>query len=137
LSLVTGKPDDAIGYAQDVWKTQPGLTDPTIVLTQARLRKGDAGSAERGGRQLARDFPASASVQTELGQLYALKHEDANARTAFERALAIDSKNIEALAGLTAVDIQAKKPAAASARVDAGLTANPNNPQLLLLAARL
>jgi tetratricopeptide (TPR) repeat protein len=88
-------------------------------------------------KQLANEFPKSASAQTGLGKLYAMKGDSTGARGAFERALTIDPKDIEALSGLTALDIQAKNPAAARARVDAHLVANQNDPRLLLLAARL
>jgi len=59
------------------------------------------------------------------------------ARGAFEQALTIDPTNIDALSGLITIDIQAKNPAAARARIDARLAANQNDPQLLLLAARV
>ena len=137
LSLVKGKPDDAIQFAKDALKAQPGLAEATMILARAMLTKGDSGSAEPHVKQLAKEFPKSARAQTELGQLYVLKGDSKSARGAFEQALTIDPKNIEALSGLTALDIQAKNPAAARARVDARLAANQNDPRLLLLAARL
>jgi tetratricopeptide (TPR) repeat protein len=101
------------------------------------LTKGDSGSAEPHVKQLAKAFPKSASAQIEMGLLYSLKGDSKSARSAFERVLMIDPTSIEALAGLTALDIQAKNPAGARARVDARLAANQNDPQLLLLASRL
>ena len=88
-------------------------------------------------KQLAKQFPKSASAQAELGQLYVLKGDSKSARGAFERALTIDPTNIEALSGVMALDILAKNPAAARARMDARLAANPTDPDLLLLAARV
>ena len=68
-----GKPDDAIRFAQDALKAQPGMAEATMILARAMLRKGDAGRAEPHVKQLAKAFPKSASAQTELGQLYAQK----------------------------------------------------------------
>jgi tetratricopeptide (TPR) repeat protein len=137
LSLVTGRPDDAIEFAQEALKAQPGLAEATMILARAMLTKGDAGSAEPHVKQLAKQLPQSASAQAELGQFHAMKGDARNARVAFERALTIDPKNLEALAGLTAIDIQAGHVANARARVDARLIAQPDEPRLLLLAGRL
>ena len=108
-----------------------------MILSRAMLRKGDSGSAEPHVKQLAKEYPKSASAQAELGQLYALKGDSKSARDAFEQALTIDPNNIEALTGHTAQELQAKNPAAARARVEARLAMNQNDPRLLLLAARL
>ena len=137
LSLVKGKPDEAIQFAREALRAQPGLVEATLILAKAMLTKGDSESAEPHVKQLAREFPKSASAQIELGQLYALKGASHSARGAFEQALTIDPMNIEALSGLTVLDLQAKNPAGARARVDARLAANHDDPRLLVLAARL
>ena len=137
LSLVKGKPDDAIQFAQEALAAQPGLAEANMILARAMLTKGDSERAAPFVSQLAKDAPKSASGRTELGQLYALKGDSKSARSAFEQALAMDSTNIGALAGLLALDVQAKNPAAARARIDARLSTNQNDPRLLLLAARL
>jgi tetratricopeptide (TPR) repeat protein len=137
LSLIKGKPDDAIQFARDALKEQPGLAEATSILGRAMLTKGDSRSAEPHVTQVAQAFPRSAGAQAELGRLYALQGQSKNARGAFEQALAIDSGNIDALSGLASLDVQAKNPTAARARVDARLAMNQNDPGLLLLAARL
>ena len=137
LSLLKGKPDDAMQFAREVLKAQPGLAEATMILARAMLMKGDSAGAEPHVKQLATEFPKSASAQTELGQLYAQTGNIKSARGAFERALAIDPTNLEALSGITALDLKAKDPAGARARVEARLAASGNDPRLLLLAARL
>jgi tetratricopeptide (TPR) repeat protein len=137
LSFIIGKPDDAIQFAQEALTAQPALAEANMILARGMLTKGDPAGAEPHLQQLARDAPKSASGRTELGQLYALKGDSKSARGAFEQALAIDPTNIAALAGLVALDVQAKNPAAARAHIDARLATNPNDPRLLLLAARL
>jgi tetratricopeptide (TPR) repeat protein len=137
LSFAKGKTDDAIQFAQEALAAQPGLTEASTILARAMLTKGDSARAETHMKQLAKDLPKSAGAQIDLGQLYALKGDSTRARVAFEQALTIDPKNVGALAGLTALDVQAKNPAAARARIDARLARDQNDPRLLLLAARL
>jgi tetratricopeptide (TPR) repeat protein len=137
LSFLKGKTDDAIQFAQEALTAQPGLAEANMILTRAMLAIGDSGNAEPHVKQLAKDLPKSARGRTELGQIYALKGDSNSARAAFEQALAIDPANMGALAGLVALDVQAKNPAGARARIDARLAANQSDPRLLLLAARL
>jgi tetratricopeptide (TPR) repeat protein len=137
LSLMRGRIDDAIQFAQAALKVRPGLADATTILVRAMLRKGDIQSAEPHVTRLAKAFPDSAGAQADLGQLYALKGGSARARNAFERAVALDPANIEALTGLTALDLQARTPVAARARLEARLAVTRKDPHLLLLAARL
>ena len=136
-ALARNKPDEAIQYAQEALKMQPNLADAVLIVSRAQLLKGNAAGAEADTRKLAAAFPTSPSVQTQLGQLNAAKGDEPGARRAFEAALALDANYVEALAGLAALDLRAKNPSAARARVDARVAASPNNPALLLLAARI
>ena len=61
----------------------------------------------------------------------------AEARAAFERALASDPSEVTALTALTLADIEQKRTAAARARVDAAAGAAPKNAALQTSAARL
>lgn len=137
LSLRTGKTDDAVQFAQEVLKVQPGLAEATLILARALLAKGDTSGAAPLLMQLAKAFPKSASAQTELARWYAQTGNRTRARDVFEQILAIDPTNLEALSGLTTLDLRAKAPAAARARIDARLAATPEDSRLLLLAARV
>lgn len=137
LSLIRGKADDAVQFARQALKAQPGLAEATMILARALLVKGDSAGAEALVTQLAKEFPKSLSVQTELGRQYARTGNITRARGVFDRVLAIDQKNLEALSGLTALDLQAKQPAVARARIEARLAAAPDEPRLLLIAARV
>jgi tetratricopeptide (TPR) repeat protein len=57
------------------------------------------------------------------------------ARTAFDKALAASPGLMEAVTGLTALDLRAKQPAAAIARLDGEIARQPNSAGLLALAA--
>lgn len=136
LSLAKGQLDDAIRYAQEALKVQSDLHEGKLILARAMLRKGNPAAAEPHVVQLANQFPTSASAQSGLGQLHALKGDTNKARAAFDRALTIEPNNIEALTGLTILDIQSRNPAAARARIDSRMAGNQENPSFLLLAAR-
>ena len=137
LSLANGKTDEAVQFARNALKGQPGLAEATMILARALLMRGDSASAEPLVKQLAKEFPKSLSAQVELGRLYAQTGNSARARGVFDQVLATDPASIDALSGLTALDLQAKNPAAARARLDARLQAGPGDPRLLMLAARV
>ncbi|HKY20067.1 MAG TPA: tetratricopeptide repeat protein [Vicinamibacterales bacterium] len=137
LALADRRPEDAIQFAQEALTEQPGHAEATLVLARARLMKGDTAGAESQTRALALEFPKSASVQVQLGQLSARKGDTDGARRAFEQALAVEPGHLEALMGLTSLDLRAKNPTRARSRVEARLTADPQNPRLQVLAARV
>src|SRR5204863_1022000 len=80
--------------------------------------------------------PKSALVQAQSGLLQMLKKNPAEARAAFERALAIDPNQSDALAGLATLDLQAGNPTAARERIERRMAANPKNTDIMMFAAR-
>jgi len=137
VAFIKGRLEDAIRFAQEALSAQPGQPEARLILARATLLQGNVARAQPHVDTLAGQLPKSANGQAELGQLYALKGDSGRARQAFEQALSIDPAHFAALSGLTALDIQAKNPAAARGRVEARLAASPSDPRLLLLAARL
>jgi tetratricopeptide (TPR) repeat protein len=65
-----------------------------------------------------------------------MKRDTTAARAAFERAIAIDPNNVDAIAGLTSLDVAAKTFGPAKARIEERIAANPKNVRLHMLAAR-
>ena len=59
------------------------------------------------------------------------------ARAEFEKALAINQGNLQAIGGLAGLDLRAKNPAAARARIEARVAADPKNVALRMLAGRV
>jgi tetratricopeptide (TPR) repeat protein len=100
------------------------------------LLKGDAAAAERALNALPHDLADAPRVEAELGLLQFSKGDLAKARASFERALAKDRALFTALEALTVIDFRENKPAAARARIEAALAAQPRNDRVYLLAAR-
>jgi Tfp pilus assembly protein PilF len=100
------------------------------------LASKDYARASREIDTLTTQYPKAAPVHVQAGILAASKGASVAARTSFDRALSIDPNSIEALAGLTAVDLLAKNVGAAKSRIDARLQGGNPRPELLLLAAR-
>src|SRR5262249_39562519 len=61
----------------------------------------------------------------------------AGARRAWERALQLDPSDVDAMNGLTGLSLAARKPAEARAFVDRRLSRASDDPDLLLLSAKL
>jgi tetratricopeptide (TPR) repeat protein len=136
LELAANRPDEALRLAQAALVNRPRSAQATLIQSTAYLSKGNAAAAESGLKVLATTFPNSAAIQAELGRLYLIKRDESAARAAFDRALKADSGNLQALTGLVTLDVAQKKLAAAGARMDTAVAQHPNNPDLMLLAAR-
>jgi cytochrome c-type biogenesis protein CcmH/NrfG len=65
------------------------------------------------------------------------KNDIAGARVAYEKALSLTPGSVEALAGLTGVDLLQNKAPQARARIEARMASAPNRPELMLLAAEV
>ena len=72
-----------------------------------------------------------------VGSLALATNDNAGARAAWQRALAIDPDNIDALAGMAALLTAAKKPHEARAFIEARLAKQPDRQGLLLLAGKV
>ena len=75
-------------------------------------------------------------VQVRLGRLAIMKGDIVKAQQAFGRAHQLDPRSLDALSGLVATDLAAKRPADARRRLDAYLAQAQHSTPLLLLAAR-
>jgi cytochrome c-type biogenesis protein CcmH/NrfG len=66
-------------------------------------------------------WPRSAAAHVQLGAAYARQQQPDAARRAFTAALDLEPASMDALEGLTALDIQAKRADRAQARIEARL----------------
>jgi tetratricopeptide (TPR) repeat protein len=86
---------------------------------------------------LLKALPTAAPVHVAAGSVAAARSDLAGARRAFSRAAELDPGNLAALESLVRLDFAEKKPEAALARIQAPLSANPQNPRINALAAQV
>jgi tetratricopeptide (TPR) repeat protein len=114
----------------------PGNLDARLAIVRGLLAAKDLERAEKELATLQAARPQAAVVHVQVGVLASQKGNVAAARTAFERALALDATSLEAVAGLLSLDLRARDFPAARALVERSLDNDHASPQGLLLAAR-
>jgi putative PEP-CTERM system TPR-repeat lipoprotein len=136
LSLASGKPADAVAYADAARRMDSTHPDIRIALVRGLLEVGDLKRAEAELKSLEKDFRGSAEVASLIGNLYLRKRDIPAARRALEESYRRDPNDINTLSGLIATDLATNQPAAARARVDAAMVRAPKRMDVLMLAAR-
>ncbi|MBA3885634.1 MAG: tetratricopeptide repeat protein [Acidobacteria bacterium] len=136
LSLASGDATQAVRYAEAARQTQPQNPDARLALATALLRQGQVGRAEAEAKALRSDFPDTAAVHALQGSVALARSNNAAATAGFQRALAIDPANLQALGGLLTVDARGKRFVDGRARLDRALTAQPANASLRVMAAQ-
>lgn len=135
MHLARNQIDTAITFATQAVTSHPGTLSARVLLVRTlTIRDDDWPRAEKEMGQLLQRFPNAAATHDVRGALYLAQGNQPAARQAFERAAAIDPKDAEALAGLVAIDLGARRPDAARARVEAALKVKRDVPTLLLAA---
>lgn len=137
LNLQTGNTETAVQLARDASKSEPEVVQPRLTLVRSLLAQRNVDQASAEMAPLLRAAPANPAVRALNGTLLLSKKDSAGARREFEQALTQDPGNLDALGGLAVLDTQAGQLERAQARVDARLAADPKNPALLVLAARI
>jgi tetratricopeptide (TPR) repeat protein len=136
LLLAKGASGPAVHFAEQAVTTQPDNPIARLTLARTLMVKGDLTRAEIELKALVAKYPAVAPVNAAMGSLQVLMKAPAAARQSFEKAQKVDPDSLEALVGLVALDMAAKKMPDARARVEAQLARTPNNPSVLIFAAR-
>lgn len=112
----------------------PLQTDVALIATY--MSKGDFDKALKAADALEKKQPTNPLVFNLRGGAYVGKQDTANARKAFEKALAIDPAYYPAAANLAQLDLREKNPQAARKRFDGVLAANKNSvPAMVAIAA--
>ncbi len=112
----------------------PLQTDVALIATY--MSKGDFDKALKAIDALDKKQPNSPLAYNLRGGAYVGKQDIANARKAFEKALAIDPAYYPAAANLAQLDLREKNPQAARQRFDGVLAANKNSvPAMVAIAA--
>ena len=134
LHLQSNAPD-TVALATKAAQANPRSLDARLTLARAQMQQHDYAAARPALEQLARAVPGAAAPQAQLGSLLLMKNDAAGARDAFNRAIALDPFQLEALGGLTALDIRSQHQSEAMARLNALLDRAPKNSGLLMIAA--
>jgi tetratricopeptide (TPR) repeat protein len=135
LSLASGKPDEALSYAEAA-NQQASTPAARVGVAYALLGKGDIGRADVAIQALEKDYPNLAATHTLKGLLLAGRSDQAGAARELDRALELDPKDTQALGARLRLDLREKQPAQARARLARAIAASPANSAVLVLAAR-
>lgn len=127
---------DAATFAESALNSVPDYSNALLLLARSEIGSGKPNLAEAPLKKLTSMEPDSAVVQAEVGRLRVAEGDRAGGRAAFERALATDPAQIVALTGLTNLDLAAKKPDVAKARIESSLAKAPSDVPLRILAAQ-
>jgi len=119
LSLRSGDSATALRFAEEASQTQPASLDARVAVARSLVVAGNLERAQNEIATLMKGAPGAAAVHAVNGMYQARRNNAAAARTAFERSLELSPGYLEALGGLTALDILEKKPAQAVARLEA------------------
>jgi len=137
LSLSRGDSVAALGLAREAVSNAPGTPEARLVLARALVAERDYARADSEINQLLAAFPRASAVHSLKGTLLLLKGDFAASRQAYERAYSLAPDSISALTGLTMLDMQQQRVAAARTRLEARLAVDDKRPDLLVLAAKV
>ncbi len=105
----------------------PKSTQATMALVQAELNLNHYDKALAAVLALEKEQPDNAQTQNIKGAVYLIKGDTANARAAFEKALALQPTYFAAANNLARMDLAEKKPDAAKQRFEKLLEKDKNN----------
>ena len=137
LELARGNADAAVELADAALKNAPQSPVAQLAVARGSIARRDFARAEAVVSSLVAKYPSLPVVHALNGSLRSAMDDLAAARTSYEHALKLDPKSVEAVTGLTVIDVREKKADAARARVDAALAQTPDSSSLLILAARV
>jgi tetratricopeptide (TPR) repeat protein len=136
LQLLTARPQESLASAEAAAADQPNSADVRLTLVRSLLVGQKFAEADREIQSLLRGHANDARVHVQHGLLAAARGETGVARASFERALSLESRSLDALSGMIALDLRARDHAAARQRLEQRLGAGVPTPDVLLLAAR-
>jgi putative PEP-CTERM system TPR-repeat lipoprotein len=133
-----GKGHDAAALAElrSIAASDKGNT-ADLALISALVRRNDLDGALKAIAALAAKQPDEPLADQLRGRIALQRKDGAAARRAFEQALGKNADYLPALAGLAALDIADKQPAAAKARFQAALQRNPKNTSVMMALAEI
>ena len=137
LNVRQGAFDEAIAALDPVIKERPESIQAQLILANAYRGKRDLDSALGVYRRLQAALPNNPQTHLLVGTVLRLQNQRSEARVAFNRAIELAPNSLLALEQLATLDVQEGQPAAALARIDARLAAEPTLVPVHLLKARV
>jgi tetratricopeptide (TPR) repeat protein len=137
LNLMEGSADSAVTFAEGALVNAPRDADARLSLVRGLLARRDVARAEQELAPLLKALPNISAVHAVDGSLKLRKRDLSGARAAYARALELSPKSLEALAGITRLDLFVGLFSEARARVERRLAEEPNSVELLLLAGEV
>jgi tetratricopeptide (TPR) repeat protein len=134
LNFSQGRLDAARRFAEEAVRSRATSAVARMALVKVLIAQGELVRAQTESQPLAA-LTSVASAQALLGEIEMRRGRIAEARQAFERAVAIDPASQEALAGLVRLDLGAKMIPQARQRVEQFTKRTSNSPRGFLIAA--
>ncbi len=136
LSALAKGQDSSLTELQAISAADTGSA-ADMALISALVRRKDYAGALKAVDALAAKQPKEPLPDQLRGRIALQRQDSAGARKHFEQALLKSVDYLPALAGLAALDMADKQPAAAKARFEAALQRNPKNTSAMLALAEL
>ena len=137
LHLQRGEVGTAIEFVDQALETDPANIEAQLTLVRGLIAQADFQRAKTVLKALLVKAANAVEVQNAVGALALATNNNASARVAWERALSIDPNNVDALSGLAALSMAAKRPSEARSLVEGRLAKRPDDEGLLLLAVKV
>jgi tetratricopeptide (TPR) repeat protein len=137
LNLIEGETDEAVSLAENALANSPNDPEARLGLVQGLLARRDTGRAAPEVARLVKDYPQSAMVHVLAAQVKAQQRDLVGARVEYTRALELSPDLVEAVAGITALDLAQNRVVEARGRIEARLASKPDNVEFLMIAGQV
>ncbi len=137
LHLSAGRADRAGDAVQQALSIAPDDLGTRAMSVRVSMLRGDTVRTRADLAKLQRDFPHSPTVMNLVAADAMNANQPADARAAYQKSMAADPNNLEALVGLTQLDVAAGRADDAVARLDAALkTTTKPTAEFLIVAGQ-
>ena len=137
ISLRANDPGGAVRFARQALQVVPNAFDAHLALGNAFLQQNDLPQAMQTFRTARRINPQSAAVHERIGFCYIRQNDFRSAERELERALALDSAHIPALADFSHYWVERNQPERAIRRIQQQVAKLPSHPELYYLLAQV
>lgn len=135
--LRKGDTNAALGQLKDAIAKTPNDLDLRTQLIRTLFMTGQAESIQQEAAKLEKDFAGNAQALSVAGSSYLQLKQPEAAKAAFDKAIAIDGKNINTLIGLALLEIQGSNWDVARNHANKVIELDPNNMRAYKLLASI